>query len=129
MVGMGDYALHHVRKRLWSPRSPTDSFSHDRAGSCRLVSVYSCIFDHKLQLVPSACLPMHTNHRTPMYFVGVFVFCQPMVAPLLQPVFFFARMLAGPDEGEVAQTEEQMSALRENLARKGKNSYYYAHGR
>ena len=52
-----------------------------------------------------------------------------MVAPLLQPVFFFARMLAGPDEGEVAQTEEQMSALRENLARKGKNSYYYAHGR
>lgn len=33
--------------------------------------------------------------------------------------------------GETAETEEeqQLSALRENLARKGKNSYYYAHGR
>lgn len=50
----------------------------------------------------------------------------PFVVPLLQLAFFFA---AGPVEGEAAQTEEQMSALRENLARKGKNSYYYAHGR
>ncbi|CAM9382065.1 unnamed protein product [Ectocarpus sp. 12 AP-2014] len=30
---------------------------------------------------------------------------------------------------EEQQTEEQLSALRENLARKGKNSYYYAHDR
>ncbi|CAN0335170.1 unnamed protein product [Pylaiella littoralis] len=42
-----------------------------------------------------------------------------------------AQQLGAPVEGgEVAETEEeQLSALRESLARKGKNSYYYAHGR
>eukprot|EP00903_Cladosiphon_okamuranus_P015675 g14473.t1 len=40
-----------------------------------------------------------------------------------------APQIADPVDGETAQTEEQMSALRENLARKGKNSYYYAHDR
>jgi hypothetical protein len=29
---------------------------------------------------------------------------------------------------DIEQTEEQLSALRENIQRKGNNSYYYAHG-
>ncbi|CAB1102818.1 unnamed protein product [Ectocarpus sp. CCAP 1310/34] len=43
-----------------------------------------------------------------------------------------AAVPAGDDGSETPQqqqTEEQLSALRENLARKGKNSYYYAHDR
>eukprot|EP00904_Undaria_pinnatifida_P005043 jgi/Undpi1/1669/HiC_scaffold_11.g05059.m1 len=34
-----------------------------------------------------------------------------------------------PAEGGMVQTEQQLSALRDSLARKGKNSYYYAHTR
>lgn len=49
--------------------------------------------------------------------------CLPGLVPL--PRIF----AAGPVEGKNAQTEAQLSALRENLARKGRNSYYYAHGR
>lgn len=41
----------------------------------------------------------------------------------------FCSLADAPAEGGAVQAETQPSALRDNLARKGKNSYYYAHTR
>lgn len=60
----------------------------------------------------------------------------PILVPLAVYAYYCIRFVYGraavvaPVAGEEeTQSEEQLSALRDNLARKGKNSYYYAHNR